>query len=174
MPNWCSNRATISGPAPVIAEIRAIMETEEKELLNWMVPQPNFEGDQDWYSWNIANWGTKWDICDAYIDQATEEDEITISFSTAWAPPVDAFHTWAATDGRVQFTLEYWEPGCAFVGSANYDGDYLDDDYIDGGQDQDAYRQRASADWGYEEWDEEPEPLTEWYKDGVEARGLDK
>jgi hypothetical protein len=157
----------------VIAEIRAVMETEEKELLNWMVPQPNFEGDQDWYMWNVNNWGTKWDICDAYIDQATEEDEIVISFSTAWAPPVDAFHTWAAQDGRVQFTLDYWEPGCAFVGSAAYDGDYLDDNYIDGSHDQAAYRQRASADWGYEEWDEEPEPLTEWYKDGVEARGLE-
>lgn len=157
----------------MIAEIRAVMETEEKELLNWMVPQPNFEGDQDWYMWNVNNWGTKWDICDAYIDQATEEDEIVISFSTAWAPPVDAFHTWAAQDGRVQFTLDYWEPGCAFVGSAAYDGDYLDDNYIDGSHDQAAYRQRASADWGYEEWDEEPEPLTEWYKDGVEARGLE-
>ena len=33
------------------------------------------------------------------------------------------------------------------------------------------YRQRASDVWGYEEWDE-PEPLTEWYKDGVEAKGL--
>ena len=157
----------------MIAEIKAIMETEEKELLNWMVPQPNFEGDQDWYMWNVNNWGTKWDICDAYIDESAEEDEITISFSTAWAPPVDAFHTWAAQDGRVQFTLDYWEPGCAFVGSAAYDGDYLDDNYIDGSHDQAAYRQRASADWGYEEWDEEPEPLTEWYKDGVEARGLE-
>ena len=171
MPNWCSNRAVISGPAPVIEEIKHILESEEKALLAWMVPQPNFDGDQDWYAWNIANWGTKWDICDTYIDNDAEEDSIEFSFSTAWAPPVDAFRTWAESDGRVQFTLDYWEPGCAFVGSANYDGDYLDDDYIDGNQDIDAYRLKASADWGYEEWNE-PEPLTVWYKQGVEDKGL--
>jgi hypothetical protein len=87
---------------------------------------------------------------------------------------VDAFRTWAEQDGRVEFKLDYWEPGCAFVGTAWYDGDYLDDDYVDGNQDMDAYKLRASADWGYEEWDEEPEPLTEWYKQGVEDKGLEK
>jgi len=29
----------------------------------------------------------------------------------------------------------------------------------------------ATETWGYVEWDE-PEPLTEWYKEGVEAKGL--
>jgi len=172
MPNWCSNRATISGPAPVIAEIKQIVESKE-ELLNWMVPRPKAE-DENWYEWNVHNWGTKWDVCDAYIDDCSEDDEIMFGFSTAWAPPVEAFRTWAESDGRVQFTLEYWEPGCAFVGTATYDGDYLDDDYVDGNHDMDAYKLRASADWGYEEWEEEPEPLTEWYKQGVEEKGLDK
>jgi hypothetical protein len=37
----------------------------------------------------------------------------------------------------------------------------------------DAYKLRASADWVYEEWEEEPEPLTEWYKQGVEDKGLE-
>jgi len=171
MPNWCSNRARITGPAPVIEKIKEILESEDKELLNWMSPRPKAE--EDWYNWNIQNWGTKWDICDAYIDDVIEDDEIQFSFSTAWAPPIEAFHTWAVNDGRVQFTLEYWEPGCAFVGSANYDGEYFDDDYVDSGTDPDAYKLRASADWGYEEW-EEPEPLTEWYKQGVEDKGLNK
>ena len=31
----------------------------------------------------------------------------------------------------------------------------------------------ASDTWGYEEYDE-PEPLTEWYKTGVEQKGLDE
>ena len=172
MPNWCSGRATISGPAPVISEIKSILEDPEGDLLNWMVPRPKAE-DENWYNWNIENWGTKWSLSDVYIDNCSEEDSIEFSFSTAWAPPIDAFHRWALDDGRVQFTLDYWEPGCAFVGSATYDGDYLDDDYIDGNQDMDAYRLRASADWGYEEW-EDPEPLTEWYKQGVEDKGLDK
>jgi hypothetical protein len=41
-----------------------------------MVPQPNFAGDQDWYMWNVNNWGTKWDINDVYIDNDAEPDSI--------------------------------------------------------------------------------------------------
>ena len=171
MPNWCSNRATITGPSPVIAEIKQRLTQEIPELLVWIVPQPNFEGDSDWYNWNVANWGTKWDISDVYIDNDAEEDSIIFSFCTAWSPPVEAFHTWAATDGRVQFNLEYWEPGCGYVGTTTYDGDYLDTDDVDCNSDPARYKEIASDVWGYEEYDE-PEPLTEWYKDGVEAKGL--
>ena len=171
MPNWCSNRAVITGPAPVIDEIRLKLAQDDSPLLAWMVPQPNFEGDQDWYQWNINNWGTKWDISDVYIDNAAEPDSIEFSFSTAWAPPVEAFYTWVAGDGRVQFSLEYWEPGCGFVGTTRYDGEYLDTDDVDSGTDPARYREIASDVWGYEEYDE-PEPLTEWYKDGVKDKGL--
>ena len=171
MPNWCSNRATITGPSPVIDEIRQKLIQDEPELLSWMVPQPQFEGDQDWYMWNVNNWGTKWDICDVYIDNAAEPDSITFNFSTAWAPPVEAFTTWAFADGRVQFSLEYWEPGCGFVGETTYDGEYLDTNDVDSRADPEEYKRIASEVWGYEEWDE-PEPLTEWYKSGVEDKGL--
>ena len=171
MPNWCSNRATITGPSPVIDEIKQILKDPEGELLAWMVPQPKFEGEQDWYMWNVNNWGTKWDINDVYIDNDAEPDTIEFSFSTAWAPPIEAFATWAMNDGRVQFSLEYWEPGCGFVGTTAYDGEYLDTDDVDCGSDPARYKEIASDVWGYEEYDE-PEPLTEWYKDGVEAKGL--
>jgi len=171
MPNWCSCRATITGPEPVIDEIRQKLTQDDPELLAWMVPQPKFEGDQDWYMWNVNNWGTKWDICDVYIDNNAEPDSIEFSFSTAWAPPVEAFATWAAGDGRVEFRLEYWEPGCGFVGETTYDGEYLDTNDVDSGSDPEEYKRIASDVWGYEEY-EEPEPLTEWYQAGVEAKGL--
>jgi hypothetical protein len=171
MPNWVSNRATITGPAPVIREITDILNQDDSPLLAWMVPQPKFEGDSDWYMWNVENWGTKWDVSDVYFEHQAEEDTITFSFSTAWAPPVNAFHTWAAQDGRVQFDLDYWEPGMGFVGRASFDGDSFDDDYIEVGSDPVEYRRRASDEWGYEEYDE-PEPLTEWYREGVKDKGL--
>jgi hypothetical protein len=171
MPNWCSNRAVITGPSPVIDDIRLKLTQDDPELLAWMVPQPTFEGDQDWYMWRVNNWGTKWDITDVYIDNADELDSIEFSFSTAWAPPVEAFATWAEADGRVEFKLEYWEPGCGFVGETTYDGEYLDTNDVDSGSDPVRYRQIASDTWGYEEWDE-PEPLTEWYKQGMEDKGL--
>jgi hypothetical protein len=171
MPNWCSNRATITGPAPVIKEITDILNQENPGLLSWMVPQPKFEGDQDWYMWNVNNWGTKWDVTDVYFENQPEEDTIEFSFCTAWSPPVEAFYTWAARDGRVQFKLEYWEPGVGFVGSTCWDGEYLDTNDIDSQSESEEYKRVASEVWGYEEYDE-PEPLTEWYKDGVESKGL--
>lgn len=170
MPNWTSNRATITGPAPVIKEIVDILNDPEGDLLNWMVPRPKSEED-DWYNWNIVNWGTKWSISDIYFEQPADKDSVEFSFCSAWAPPVEAFRTWAQADGRVQFNLEYWEPGCAFVGSAMYDGDVFDDACVDANSDAVEYKRIATDVWGYEEWDE-PEPLTEWYKDGVEAKGL--
>ena len=86
-------------------------------------------------------------------------------------PAVEAFTTWAFADGRVQFSLEYWEPGCGFVGETTYDGEYLDTNDVDSRADPEEYKRIASEVWGYEEWDE-PEPLTEWYKSGVEDKGL--
>jgi hypothetical protein len=136
-----------------------------------MVPEP--KDNEDWYDWRVCNWGTKWPISDVYFEHNAEEDSIEFSFCSAWAPPVQAFHTWAVGDGRVQFNLEYWEPGVGFVGSANYDGEYFDEDYVDVNMDVARYKEIASEVWGYEEY-EEPEPLTEWYKEGVEARGLEK
>jgi len=170
MPNWCSCRATVSGPAPVIREITDILNEESTPLLNWMVPQPRFENDSDWYQWNVANWGTKWDVSDVYFEHQAEEDSIQFSFSTAWGPPVEAFSRWAQADGRVQFTLEYWEPGMAFAGRVSYDGEYLDDDYRDMTSDREGYLELAEEVFGYVEEDEEP--LTEWYTQGVKDKGL--
>ena len=171
MPNWCSGRATITGPEPVISEIKQILENPEGDLLNWMVPQPNFAGDQDWYMWRVNSWGTKWSLSDVYIDNDDEPDSIQFSFSTAWGPPVEAFTRWAESDGRVQFTLEYWEPGMGFAGRTEWDGESLSDDHRDLQTDPQGYRDLAAEVFGYVE-DEEPEPLTEWYKAGVEDRGL--
>jgi hypothetical protein len=169
MPNWCSNRATITGPAPVIAEITAILNDPEGNLLAWMVPEP--ANNEDWYNWRVANWGTKWPVSDVYFENSAEEDTIEFTFCSAWAPPTDAFATWAEADGRVQFRLDYWEPGMGFVGTAVYDGDVYMDDSVDMNTDPAEYRRLASDAWGYEEY-EEPEPLTEWYQNGVKEKGL--
>ena len=37
-------------------------------------------GFKDWYDWSIANWGTKWNACDSYINKNS------IFFDTAWDP----------------------------------------------------------------------------------------
>jgi hypothetical protein len=39
-------------------------------------------GHKDWYSWSLANWGTKWNAYSQF-----QIDENIISFDTAWATP---------------------------------------------------------------------------------------
>lgn len=172
MPNWCQNQATISGPKPVIDEIKVILNSTQTELLGWMRPMPQAESE-NWYNWCINNWGTKWDIGGAFVQDDTEEDSVTFGFDTAWAPPIQAFRYWAERDGRVTYRLSYIETGMGFVGWDSYDGEYFDEDYVEHGQDPDRYWEMAADEFGMEP-DEEPEPLTEWYTDGVREKGLDK
>jgi len=171
MPNWCNNTAVIHGPRPVIDEIRTILASDQPELLNWMRPLPEDQRD-NWYDWCVNNWGTKWDVNGAFVADDTEEDSITFSFDTAWAPPVDAFRSWAERDGRVTYRLTYMEPGMGFVGWDSYNGEYFDEDYVEQGDDADRYWEMAAEEFGYEREEEEPEPLTEWYEQGVAEKGL--
>lgn len=137
-----------------------------------MRPRPKSE-DENWYDWNVTHWSTKWDISSPFIGDDTEEDSIDFSFDTAWGPPIAAFQHWAQRDGRVTYRLEYVEPGMAFVGWDAYDGEFFDEDYVEQGQDSDRYWEMAEELFGMEP-DEEPEPLTEWYEQGVEDKGLTK
>ena len=168
MPNWCMNNVTVSGPRPVIDELKTIINDHRGELLNWMVPNPAGEWN---YDWSVTNWGTKWDVHEIFVGDDTEEDSVSFSFDTAWAPPLEAFRTWAQRDGRVTYRLSYYEPGMCFVGWESYDGEFFDEDYVEGGQDEARYWELAEQEFGIER-DEEPEPLTEWYLDGVEEKGL--
>lgn len=47
-------------------------------------------GHASWYSWSIANWGTKWN---AYSFEIIEEREgrLELRFDTAWSPPEPVF-----------------------------------------------------------------------------------
>ena len=79
--------------------------------------------------------------------------------------------TWAQADGRVQFSLDYWEPGMGFAGRVEWDGEYMTDDHRDHQNDPQGYKDMAAEVFGYVEEDEEP--LTEWYVQGVKDKGLE-
>lgn len=170
MPNWCNNTAIISGPRPVIDEIKQVLNDPDKGILEYMRPMP-MDQEANWYDWCVTNWGTKWDATETFVGDDTEEDSVTFSFDTAWAPPIEAFRHWAERDGRVTYRLTYIEPGMGFVGWDSYDGDYFDEDYVEQGQDEGRYWEMAAEEFGWER-DEEPEPLTEWYTEGVREKGL--
>ena len=91
----------------------------------------------DGYHWDVANWGTKWDI---YYDAITAEtmgwhegaDHICFSFETAWSPPLYWLETVARLFPSLYFKLHYEEPGCFYAGDFYAAGvDCLLDEYSD-------------------------------------------
>lgn len=136
MPNWCMNNLTISHADEAMVQ-KFADAYNSGEVCNSFIPKPENLNDDafaedGWYVWCVNNWGTKWDFGkDEYEDPAkVENDEIVISFNTAWSPPIPFYDYLVSLGYKVR--AAYFEPGCCFCGNY-YDG-Y--DNYIDyGGQD---------------------------------------
>jgi hypothetical protein len=47
-------------------------------------------GADNWYEWSYAHWGTKWNAYDVEIE-SNFDDELSLSFYSAWSPPVPIF-----------------------------------------------------------------------------------
>jgi hypothetical protein len=73
-------------------------------------------GSKDWYDWNVANWGTKWNVSDASIDEE-EDGSVVYGYSTAWAPNCEFLKNICKQYPLLDFTLEYEEEGVGFEGT---------------------------------------------------------
>jgi hypothetical protein len=85
--------------------------------------QPDFkaEGQQnDWYNWNIRNWGVKWDVAvaenntspDTYMEGPVlngDNKVVYYNFETAWGIPVQALEKLSSQFPSLLFTLSYEE-----------------------------------------------------------------
>jgi hypothetical protein len=119
MPNWCMNKLTVSHANPDMVD-RFENAYNLGKACNEFLPLP--EGE-DWYNWQINNWGTKWDIGadigtekeERYGLKATRVDnEVSCSFDSAWSPPVGLYEKLVDLGYDVKAT--YWEPGMSFCG----------------------------------------------------------
>jgi hypothetical protein len=96
--------------------------------------QPDFkaEGEQnDWYSWNIRNWGVKWDVAvreddkapDTYMEGPIVNGDnkvVYYNFNTAWGIPDKAISNLSSQYPNLLFTLSYeeetgWGGECEFL-----------------------------------------------------------
>jgi hypothetical protein len=126
MPNWCSNVATINhGDKEKIDAIEAELNKPKDDvaLFQALRPRPP-EFEEDWYGWNVGNWGTKWDAS-VYDFERLDDNTIRVNFDTAWGPPT-ALYDYLFEEGY-DTTAYYDECGMAFCGKYEFGSD----DYYD-------------------------------------------
>jgi hypothetical protein len=148
MPNWCNNDLTLRHKDPAMLD-RVQKALAEGRLLQEFIPCPSElhehtapeqddaradaftvkYGAPDWYSWQIKNWGTKWDVQadPGQIERA--RDTLTVSFDSAWSPPIEAYNRLVEMGFNVQ--AYYNEPGMAFAGLYTGSGEDVYDDYVE-------------------------------------------
>ncbi|WP_217924807.1 hypothetical protein [Miltoncostaea oceani] len=105
MPNWCQNRLTVIGDGERVAAFReAISGADSPISFARIAPEP--EGLLDTidgtlmdtlaeltgpnprtgYGWRVQNWGTKWEVRDAIVEDGPVPGHLVILFDTAWSP----------------------------------------------------------------------------------------
>jgi hypothetical protein len=150
---------------------------DERQALLEAQTKRNIEthGYGNWYDFAVNRWGTKWDVdCQGQVDLHPEGTVVTASFDSAWSPPVGVYEELVEQGYSVR--AYYYESGMCFAGIWD-NGD--DDCYSDWGdsqgakdtlpQDLDDFFAISESQAEYED-EQEEEELTEWIKEGVEAR----
>jgi hypothetical protein len=94
--------------------------------------------DQDWYHWNVRNWGTKWDIAvpngEKYSDTQmtiTDDGDVMYHFQTAWSPVGEVLIKLSEMYPTLEFDYEYeeeqgWGGTCTFLGGEEIASDEWD------------------------------------------------
>jgi len=153
MPNWCNNSIYIEGPAEKLAffisaledkkgdgvlssffpmpdsKIQQLSESEEcflHDIRRQMGKEPEeVKLDEAWYFWRVHNWGTKWDVPFDDASWDLHGECLSLSFDTAWSPPIGWLTTVALLNPNLDFTIEYSEMGCWFAGKHTWKGGSL-------------------------------------------------
>ena len=123
MPNWCENVLTIKTKDEKV--LKQILETikgqqdNDGEIIELVIdfqkiiPRPKSE-ENNWFDWNCANWGTKWNADSGFLNKNT------ISFFTAWTPPEPIVKKLSEMFPNVSFSMKFTEPGDRFYGRYEY------------------------------------------------------
>ena len=180
MPNWCNNKLEIQGSKKEVAKVLEFIGNKKdkdykhldfnkitpmpEELRNTTSPTPKGKeteakklqkkyGATDWYHWSIDNWGTKWNCNGARIEEDAGDKNLTIGFETAWSPPIPIVLELGKKFPKINFKLDYVEPGMCFAGSLNVQGEDVNDEQYDNGSE--AYKSMEEEfGYGTEEWEE--------------------
>ena len=85
--------------------------------------EPSFGNHPDnWYNWNIENWGTKWSAAEVWSTEDYEVGDrcIEYSFDTAWSPAEPIVAALAAKFPKLHIEHRYCEGGMGYAGEVIY------------------------------------------------------
>ena len=113
MPNWCANNLTVEHDDPAMLDKFVEAFKAKKVCETFVGKHPE---DADWYDWNVANWGTKWDIGGEQCGEPVRDNKrVMVSFDSAWSPPISLYEK-LVEDGFLVHA-SYFEPGLGFCGT---------------------------------------------------------
>ncbi|CAB5220433.1 hypothetical protein UFOVP235_65 [uncultured Caudovirales phage] len=113
MPNWCANHLVVKHDDT--AMVKKLVEGFNNDgLFSAFFAKP--EDVTDWHTWNVGNWGTKWDVTyrDGSDVRILSPNYVIFNFATAWSPPI-AFYEGLKGLG-FEVDAMYFEPGMCFCG----------------------------------------------------------
>ena len=77
---------------------------------------PDGTTDDRWYSWRLANWGTKWDCYAVEIDDSDMHNGFEVTFDTAWSPPEEICYAIKEQFDDLCVSWFFDEPGMEVAG----------------------------------------------------------
>jgi len=120
MPNLCTNHLSVSGDTVSIKRfLNAITTKEHRQdhedfrILDNLLPSP--KNNEDWYNWNIKNYGSKWSDYDGII-QSQSVNELRLVFNSAWSPICEGIRQVSVQFPSLNFLHTFEEGGMQFCG----------------------------------------------------------
>jgi hypothetical protein len=148
MPNWCSNKTTIQGS---YNELESLIGCN----FDFETLRPRPPNEDDWYEWNIAHWGTKWNRdpeCVCAHDEGTQT--LTIRYRTAWSPP-NSLLKYLSEEKQLHIRNRFIDEAYGFVGYTEILNGEEHTEFIEPSAHSDEYVESYAAnhDWfPYEDW----------------------
>ena len=113
-PDW-KTTPNDKGELPIKREMKS---PKTGEVFHTTYDFPDGTNDDRWYSWNLANWGCKWEVSDVECDHF-EDNSFECEFETPWSPPEQIFYALREMFEDVEISWFFDEPGMQVAGYLN-------------------------------------------------------
>lgn len=107
-------------------------------------------GADNWYDWNVANWGCKWDFDVTHAEYV--DGGVRVTYDTPWAPPTPFVERLSELYPEHPITMAYAESGMGYAGRQTFLNGMLVDEWNYEGS---LYREDLTED----DWNGDPDDL---------------